>query len=308
MISRILPLLFLLVASSGAHAFELLTEPVSDDAYALVGEIGPRTYENHALNNTLGFVVTPDGVVLISAGASPSGARLIEAAVARVTRQPIRWVINVGAQDHHWLGNSYFAAHGAEVIALARTVATQHDHADNHLERLHRVLKDRAADVRPAYASRVLDSDHATLQLGGRTFELIWPGDGHFPGDAILWLPAEKLVFTGDLVFHDRMLGIHPFSPVADWQKSFHVMAALGPEHVVPGHGHPGDLAKARRDTGDYLDWLIKNVGQALADWKELEETVEMLADAPQFKHLKFYDSWHRRNIHQTYLQLEAAQ
>jgi len=307
-IIRLLPLLLMLSWAVSAQAFELITEQVTDDAYALVGEIGPRTYDNHALNNTLGFVVTPGGVVLVSSGASPSGARLIEAAVGRVSKQPIRWVINIGAQDHHWLGNSYFAERGAEIIALARTVATQHAHVDNHLERLHAVLKERAADLRPVYASRVLDGDRATLQLGGKAFELIWPGDGHFPGDAILWLPEEKLVFTGDLVFHDRMLGIHPFSPVASWQRAFHAMEKLEPVHVVPGHGHPGDLAKARRDTGDYLDWLVGGVTKALADWKELGETIEMMSNAPQFKHLKFYDDWHRRNIHQTYIQLESAQ
>ena len=38
-----------------------------------------------------------------------------------------------------------------------------------------------------------------------------------------------------------------------------------------------------------------------------MEETIDSLSDAPQFKHLIHYDSWHRRNIHQTYLQLESA-
>jgi glyoxylase-like metal-dependent hydrolase (beta-lactamase superfamily II) len=105
----------------------------------------------------------------------------------------------------------------------------------------------------------------------------------------------------------DRMLGIHPTSDAAAWQQSFHKIMALAPSHIIPGHGRPTDVAGAKRDTGDYLDWLITNVRAALKDWLEIEETIDSLSDAPQFKHLIHYDSWHRRNVHQTYLQLEAA-
>ena len=74
--------------SINGWAFELKVEPVADNVYAIIGEIGPRKPENHGLNNTLGFVVTDEGVVLISSGATPAGAVLLEKAVASVTTQP----------------------------------------------------------------------------------------------------------------------------------------------------------------------------------------------------------------------------
>ena len=291
-----------------AQAFELQPEKVSDNVWALVGEIGGRTQENHGLNNTLGFIVTPKGVILIGSGATPAGARLIEQTIGRITRQPVRWVINIGAQDHHWLGNSYFAGKGAQIIALARTVQAQRQHVDDHLRRLKKVVPDEAGTVRPVYADRIIDSDRADLDLGGVPVQLIWPGNGHFPGDAVAWLPQQRIVFTGDFVFNDRMLGVHPFSQVVEWHKAFHKIAALEPRVVIPGHGFPGPLSKAQHDTGDYLDFLVENIGQALDDWKELGETTDRLADAPQFRHLKFYDGWHRTNINRTYLQMESAQ
>ena len=104
----------------------------------------------------------------------------------------------------------------------------------------------------------------------------------------------------------DRMLGIWPHSPVRDWRDSFQTMTALQPRIIIPGHGNPGDLAKARRDTGDYLDWLVREVEAALANWEPIDEAVERLAQAPAFEHLEHFASWHRRNVHQTYLQLEA--
>lgn len=308
MIQRLALFLFLAAQACAAAAFELLVEPVSEHAYALAGDIGPRSAENHALNNTLGFLVTGQGVALIGSGASPGGARLIQQQVATVTEQPIRWVINIGAQDHHWLGNDYFARQGAEILALASTVATQKAHAKNHLKRLQEVLgAEAAAAVTPHYAPQPIPQDAAVLHLGELELRLMRPGNGHFPGDAVLWFEAEKAAFTGDFVFHDRMLGIHPFTPIVQWRNSFNAIAALQPEHVIPGHGRPGDLAQARRDTGDYLHWLVESVGAAIEDWTDLADTIDQLAEAPRFQHLQFYEQWHARNIHQTYLQLESA-
>ena len=289
-------------------AFELITEQVNDQVYALVGEIGPRSAENHALNNTLGFIVTEEGVALVSSGATPQGAMLIEQSVARVTVNPIRWVINIGVQDHHWLGNDYFAQKGAEIIALAHTVEGQKKHIDDHLLRLAQVTPSELTEVKPFYAPNPISEDSAQLNLGGIELKLIWTGGGHFTEDAYLWLPQQQVVFAGDVIFHDRMLGIQRHTPLLSVQQAFHDIAALNPKAIIPGHGHVGDLSKARRDTGDYLDWLMSNVTLALEDWKEIGATVDDLAEVPEFRHLKFYDSWHRTNINRSYLQLEASQ
>lgn len=206
------------------------------------------------------------------------------------------------------MGNSYFIDQGIEVIALARTAASQQEHIPDELQRLQAGIGPEVDTIKPLSATRVMDADRQSLKLGGVDFELIWPGAAHFEGDAVLWLPQQQVIFTGDLVFHDRMLGVQPYSQVSSWQQAFQNMAELKPRYIVPGHGFPGDLSKSRRDTGDYLDWLMLEVGQAIEDWEPIDETVDKLEDAPQFKHLQFYDAWHRRNINRTYLELEAAQ
>jgi glyoxylase-like metal-dependent hydrolase (beta-lactamase superfamily II) len=300
----------LLLTNASTDALELKTQQIDKQSYALVGELGPRTYENHGLNNTVGFVVTGDGVVLIDSGASPLGAAEIAKRVALVTDQPIKWVINSGSQDHRWLGNSYFQQRGAEIIALKKTVETQQKFADDHLLGLQNTLKERAEGITVQHATRVLDTIHAKLQLGGSQFEIIWFGDSHFPGDAVIWLPAQKVVFTGDMVYLDRMLGILPHSNVASWQQAFHKMAQLKPEWVVPGHGNVAPLSKAQAETGDYLDLLVSGVKKAQQDWLEIDDTVNLLSEgesATPFQHLQNFDSWHRTNINRTYLQLEAT-
>lgn len=308
MMKRFLPALAMLLPALAAAATDYVpvATPVTDGVYAIVGPTGPRTYENHGLNNNQGFVVTDAGVVLVDSGASAEGAALIAAAVRKVTDQPIRWVINTGSQDHRWLGNDYFRRHGARIIALARTVDTQQHVTQEHLDRLRRVLRDRLAGTRPAYADKPAAGDRLDLAPGGVAMQLRWLGDAHFPGDAVLWLPEKRVLFSGDLIYVDRLLGVMPHSKVASWRQAFHRAEALQPEYIVPGHGQVCDLARAQRDTGAYLDWLVPAVQAAAAEWEPLESVVARLGEAPQFAYLKNYESLHRGNVNRSYLQFEG--
>ena len=279
---------------------------VTADVYYLKGSIDARSYENYSLNNNLGFVVTSEGGVLLDSGASHQSGPLIEQLIATVTDLPVRWVINTGSQDHRWMGNGYFASRGAQIIALAWTVETQKHFADSHLQRSSQILRDRFEGTVPVYAAQPLEGDRHQLTLGGVEFELFYVADAHFPGDIQVWLPQHEVVFTGDVVYVDRIVGIHPWSDVRGLQKNFVAMEALRPRFVIPGHGMLCDLEKARAESGDYYDFLLEHVARAVEEFVGMSETVETLGDAPQFAHLAHYDSWHRLNINRTYLQLEA--
>ncbi|PIP97241.1 MAG: MBL fold metallo-hydrolase, partial [Rhodobacterales bacterium CG18_big_fil_WC_8_21_14_2_50_71_9] len=95
-----------LAAPVAALAGGLEIQPVTDGVWALVGEKQQRSADNLANNATFGVVVTGDGVVLIDPGGSWRGAAEIDAAIATLTGQPVRVVIDTGGQDHRWLGNS----------------------------------------------------------------------------------------------------------------------------------------------------------------------------------------------------------
>lgn len=280
-------------------------ERVVDNVYAIVGPLGQRSQDNDGLNANFGFVVTPKGVILVDSGASRLGAEKIEKTIRAVTEQPVRWVINTGSQDHRWLGNDHFASRGAEIIALRRTAATQAHYGAQQMRALERFLGERLAGTRPLSASKPIDGDTATLELGGETLRLSYT-DAHFPGDAMVFLPRHSVVFTGDLVYVDRILGVMPESSVAKGQKAFRAMAALTPAHVVPGHGRVCDLARAQRDTGDYYDLLADKVGAAAKEMEAMDEVLKRHADAPAFRHLENFDSLHRANMNRAFTEFEA--
>jgi glyoxylase-like metal-dependent hydrolase (beta-lactamase superfamily II) len=222
-----------------------------------------------------------------------------------VTKQPVRWVVNTGSQDHRWLGNDYFAGQGAEVIALARTAATQAENGAQQLQGLERFLGKRLEGTRPLPAPKTLAGETATLELGGVTLELAYT-DAHYPGDARVWLPKQRVAFSGDLVYVDRLLGVLPWSSVQNGQQAFHALAALKPARIVPGHGRVTDLAQAQRETGDYYDFLAGKVGAAAREMEPMDETLDRYADLPQFRHLENYGDLHRPNMNRAFTEFEA--
>jgi glyoxylase-like metal-dependent hydrolase (beta-lactamase superfamily II) len=298
----------MLSLAATAHAdYQPLAEQVVDNVHAIVGPLGQRSAGNDRLNANFGFIVTDAGVILIDSGASKLGAEKLAAAVRSVTDKPVRWVINTGSQDHRWLGNAYFAGQGAEVMAMARTAATQALYGQQQVNGLEGFLGERLKGTKPLPAPETLDGEAVTLELGGETLELAYT-DTHFPGDAWVWVPKHGVAFSGDLIYVDRLLGVMPSSSVRNGQLAFGALEQARPERIVPGHGRVCDLAQAKQETGDYYDFLVETVGTAATEMEPMDATLDRYADLPQFKHLENYDGLHRANMNRAFLEFETAQ
>lgn len=123
------------------------------------------------------------------------------------------------------------------------------------------------------------------LDLGGRIVELQTWGLAHTASDQVVWLPEEKVLFTGDLA-EERVFPIFPWFPPEDtvldaaaWHRVLEHLLALRPEVVVPGHGSIGgaDILTA---VSNYMDEVSSAVQQALAQDVAETDLVTRLAPA----------------------------
>ncbi len=302
---RALACTLLLVLHAGhALALQIHFKPVADNVYAYVGDTGARSVANQGLNANLGLVVTRAGAVLIDSGPSWHSAQQIHAAVRQVTAQPLRWVINTGGQDHRWLGNGYFRSQGAELIAHANAGADMRARGAEQLAALRELLGDAVAGTEPVLPARLIDSADASLELGGTVFELRHRGGGHTPGDLMVWLPRAKVLFSGDIVYVDRMLAVIAVSSTRDWLRAFDVIAALAPLHIVPGHGHVTDLATAQLQTRDYLVALRGHMKRAV-DAGTDPSTAARSFDGRRWNTLRHADELMLGNASRVYLEIE---
>ena len=283
-----------------------------------IEELAPGVYARiggRALEPNSGIIVGDDGVTLIDSGYSPAAARAILADIARLTPKPVTTVIISHHHfDHAW-GNQVFA--GARIIghANART-AMQADPAAQvsgirgfigpHVEAWYGLTPDEfnaqldELEITPPSATY---TDSLSFWMGGREVQLRHLGPGHTFGDTLVLLPAERLLFGGDLVCNHLV-------PVVDgdpfnFDRILDEIAAMDLAAIVPGHG---DLA-GREEVRAFAACLRALVGEVAAARD---------AGAPSaraaFEQVKLADfaDWHNRelmpgSVRRIYRALEAA-
>jgi glyoxylase-like metal-dependent hydrolase (beta-lactamase superfamily II) len=285
-----------------AAAGTLEIQPVTKGVWAFVGEKQQRNPKNLANNATFGLVITDAGAVLIDPGGSWKGAEALHGAIRSVTDQPVTHVINTGGQDHRWLGNGYWREHGASIVASEAAVEDQRARGSMQLSLLAQLIGPALEGTDPTYADVTFAKTY-TLALGGLTFEIVHPGHAHTPGDAFVWVPSKDTVFTGDIVYVERMLGVGDQSSITHWPAAFEAVEATGAEHVVPGHGHATTMKRARADTYDYLMQLRAEIGALIDEGGDIQEAPQI--DQSAFTYLEQSEALAGRNAQTTYQQME---
>lgn len=212
-------------------------------------------------------------------------------------------VINSGGQDHRWLGNGYFKERGARIIASEAAVEDQRARTQHQLIMLGNLVGAEGLEgTAPVYADEVFENTNE-FTLRGVTFELRRVGPAHTPGETLVWLPRERTVFAGDVVFVGRILGVLPHSSSRGWVEAFDSMAALAPAMVIPSHGPQTDLAGARKDTRDYLTFLRDSVGAFMESGGDISDIGTL--DQSRFSYLVSYKALKGRNAQQVYQEME---
>jgi len=281
-------LLSLMFLSLHANAFE--TVKVSDDVYALVGDLGQRSEQNLGHNMTSGFIITHEGIVVIDSGASIAGAKAIEQAIKKVSSKPIKWIINTGGQDHRWIGNSYFNRLKTPIIASEAAKADMIERENQQFAMAKKYIKDQFEDTKAVFPNKTFKT-HYQLPINDKKIDLYFTGGGHTPGDIFIVLKDEGIVFTGDIIFSQRLLGVQPNGGFR-WIKTLEYLRdTLKPNIIIPGHGAVTNLKTALHDSYDYL-LTLKNGAQKGFDNDAFDpiEAIDGL-DQSAFSYLENYSN-----------------
>ncbi|MFE9245930.1 MBL fold metallo-hydrolase [Nocardiopsis sp. NPDC006938] len=186
--------------------------------------------------NNAGAVTGEDGLLVVDTCATETRTRRFLGALAAATAgAPPRWAVNTHQHGDHTYGNSLLPD---STVLIGQTGMRAALDADPLFENPPPVWEPAPdwGGVTRRLPSVTFDRE-LTLHLGGRRVDLRHPGyAAHTVGDVVAWLPEERVLFTGDLLFH----GLTPLLLMGsldgalrslDWVRSF------APDHVVPGHG-----------------------------------------------------------------------
>lgn len=271
--------------------------------WSAIGQTSPSTYENAGHNNNLSFIVTGEGVVVINGGGAAKLAEALHDEIKRITDQPVVLVIDENGQGHAMLGNSYWAKHDVPILAHEDAAAEFEERGFDTLSAAQRRLKDRAEGTEVAMPTETFE-DRKVIELGDFTIEVLYLGPAHSPGDTQVWLPKQKLVIAGDMAFHERIPPIFEETDTAGWIDTWNdEFEALGALYVIPGHGHPTNMAQVRRYTHDYLVYLREKVAEVIEAGDGLAEAYYV--DQSPYAHMDTFEELATRNAGRVFEAME---
>jgi len=261
-------------------------DKLSDHAYAYTAEGDPNT----------GIVVGDNAVMVIDTQATPVMAQDVIRRIREVTDKPIRYVVLSHYHAVRVLGaTAYNADH---VIASRDTydLIAERGEQDmkSEIERFPRLF--RAVESVPGLTwPNLVFKKRLTLWLGKLQVEIMQLGRGHTKGDTVVWLPQERILFSGDLVEYEAT----PYTGdayLADWPDTLDNIAALKPAKLVPGRGAAlmtPEAVKAGLDGTDrFVSEMFASVKRGVEAGKDLnsvyKETYATLK--PKFGHWVIFD------------------
>jgi len=283
----------------------LYSKPVEviPHVFSAIGATAPPTYENAGHNNNLSFIVTGDGVVVVNSGASTALARALHDEIKAVTDQPVKLVINENGQGHSMLGNGYWAGLGVPILAHEEAVAEFEDSSGQGLTALKAYARENAEGTTIALPTETF-TDAKIIIMGDVTIEVLHLGPAHSPGDTQVWIPQWSMMIAGDIAFHERMPPIFDGTCTSCWIETWdNALVPLNPTYVIPGHGHPTNLAQVTRYTRDYLLDLRGKIGAHIEEGGDLAGAYYV--DQSQWAHLDTFEELATKNAGVVFAEME---
>jgi uncharacterized sulfatase len=286
---------FSATASATDFDYGLAARKVAKDVYAFVGRTEDFTMTNGGNIVNSGFIVAPEGVVVIDTGSSLRYGQQMRSAIAAIAGgKPIALTINTHHHPDHFLGNQAFA--DAPIAALPETRQGIAMDGNAFAENLFRLTGDWMKGTEVVAPTQSLNT--GTIEIAGRKLRLIKLG-GHTEADLAVYDEITGTLFAGDLVFNGRA-PTTPHADVATWLIALEKLEAVtretGFSALVPGHGEISRDAVPIRQTRTWLVWLQNNMRESARAGLDMNEVLARPLP-PEFADLPVAASEYRRSV-----------
>ena len=258
-------------ASQGDHAPKKIRFlKLSANCYAFTAEGDPNT----------GVIVGEDGVMVIDAQATPLMAREVIRRIRRVTSKPIRYVVLSHYHAVRVLGASAFRAE--QIIASERTLGLIRERGRqdmaSEIGRFPRLFRGASSIPGLTWPS-ITFRDQMTVIMGRLEVQILYLGPGHTGGDTVVWVPSQRVLFSGDLV--EYQAGIYTGDAHLEvWPQTLQRLRALRARALVPGRGPalatPAACDKAIRYTQTFVRGLYASARKGVKSGKSLKQVYAM--------------------------------
>jgi len=224
-------------------------------------------------NSTCSVVLTEEGPVIIDTCQRPPDTHRLMAGVKKLTDKPVRFVIDTEVHNDHTFGHWVFSPPAVVINAEGAGAAMRKGFNPKRVETLAAESPEMAEAVKgyKMVVPQIEYRNRMTINLGERTFELLYLKNVHSEADTAIWLPKERVLFAASAANVKSILNLRPFVRIPDVLASYKLMKSLNPEIVVPGHGAVS-TTKIFDEYEAFYNLLVKRVGEMAAQGKSLDE------------------------------------
>ena len=270
---------------------------IGDGLWAFTAEGDPNT----------GVIIGDDSVMIVEAQATPRLARMVIEKVREVTDKPISHLVLTHYHAVRVLGASAYGADQVIMSDTARSMVVERGQEDwdSEFQRFPRLFQGHEEIPGLTFPTTTF-SDSMTVYLGDRKVEIMHLGRAHTAGDAVVWVPDQEVMFTGDIVeYHSACYcGDGHFS---DWGDTLDNIKWFDPAAIAPGRGDAlvgrEMVDAALESTRDFVDSTYRPAAKVAAkngSLKDAWDAVRAECD-PKFKDYAIYEHCLPFNVSRAY-------
>ena len=259
----------------------------------------------------LGFIIGDQSIAVIDTGGSHQVGEALKLAIKKVSKKPIKYVINTHGHQDHIFGNSAFLSEGAIIYGHYNLKKFLQERGSQYIRQVveagdkvkgtsivfpHKVI----AETSPDQVKKL--SNEITIDLGNRKLLLTSHATAHTYCAATVFDLKTKTFFVGDLVQDERTPTMDGL--VKNWIKVLNKIEKVDYKIMVPGHGKIQKDNTALKQTRTYLQVLYDDVVDALKKDIPAEKVVETAAQSEKNKWALF-DRVNPGNVVRTFMRYE---
>jgi cyclase len=236
-------------------------------------QLKPNVYWIEGGGGNSGVIIGDKGVIVIDAKTTPAGGKELLDNVAKITQKPVTTVILTHSDGDHVNGLASFPV-GIKIIA----------HENNKKEQ-EAALSAGGRGAPPAdhLPNQVVTKNKENLKIEGVKIELLHWAPAHTSGDLVVYLPSEKIVFTGDIIaaqLPDPLVHLEKHGSSEGWIATTKGIVALSADQFVPGHGNVQTKADVQKRLTN-AEAKREKIKSLVAEGKSLDDIRSAVGDTP---------------------------
>ncbi len=252
-------------------------------------KISDRVYHfQRRVSSNSGAILMKDYAIVIDAGQEPDSGKEVVEKLRKITDKPVKYVVITHYHDDHIMAIPWFKNQGAVVIAHEETNQIIREMGNKLIDQRINIFGKNQPELKEILKDAVIDvadltfKQKMTIGSGDERVELLYFGPARTPSDIFLWLPKEKILFTGDAINKSVQPINYDYPDIKQWTTAMQSAMELGPALYLAGHGTPFKTDTVK-EIIDYYNDLRKGVQASIDKGLPLEK-IQAEFQLPKYK------------------------